>query len=1215
MAVTRSRYLRLQGKRYGSAARIITFAALTERYRSAPIASHAALRGACSRLALSVSCGMLLPLLGLIATSAQAADLYWDINGATAGAGGTAPSGTWSAGGTTLSTSATGSAGTGAVTTTTADRLFFSAGTDATGSYTVTVNGTQNIGRLTFQEGRVNLTGGTIDFGAVAGIIDGDATGDTISSVIAGTGGLTLNGGTITLNGVNTFTGQMQFTGTAGSSFSFNSIADSGTASALGAGSTIVVNSSGVLILNYTGSGHSSNRNWSVQTTPGADFRLRNNGTGTLTLTGNITMESDTDDAFYEANGGNLELLGVISGGSAPSATSFSSNSGRTITLGGANTYSGITSISGATVVVSVLANGGAGNPSSFGTGQGSTAGISISSNGRVSYTGDGDSSNRPWTFNNGTLSNDGSGALTLSGNVNLFAGTGTLGGSFTGAANTMSGVISGGGALSVNTAGTWALTNANTYTGGTTITAGTLQLGNGGTTGSILGNVVDNGVLAFNRSDAVTFGGVISGSGQVQQLGAGTTILASDNTYTGGTTISAGTLQLGSGGTSGSIVGDVVNNGTLAFNRSDTSTLSGAISGSGGVSQIGSGTTILAGNNTYTGGTTISAGTLQLGDGGTSGSIVGNVVNNGVLAFNRSDTFTFGGAISGTGAVNQIGSGTTILTGDSSSFTGATVIAQGTLVVNGSLAGSAVTVASGARLGGSGTIGATTLASGGRITPGNSIGTLTVSGSYSQASGASYQVELDPGTVTSDRIQVTGTATLASGATLSVVNYTGAGYVAGQRYTILTSTGLTGSYGSDDYAVSLFLSLRNSTDATNAYLTVVQTRTVASVGGTGNEVAVGTAIDSLPAGNTVQTEVANATTLEAARGALGQLAGEIHGSAKTALIDESWLLRAAVNDRLRSAFGAVGAAPMATMHYGFTADLAPVVKGLMPKLLSAERFAVWGQAYGSWGRIDGNGNAAKLTRSTGGLVVGADVAAFDNLRFGVIAGYSRSTFDVNARLSSGESDNYHLGLYGGGQFGALSLRAGASYTWHDVETRRTVVASALGSRLRADYDAGTAQVFGEAGYRVELGQTALGKVALEPFAGLAYVVLRSDGFSETGGAAALTGSSDDTSLGYATLGLRAATTARLSGMDFSLRGGLAWRHAFGDVDPKTVLAFAGSNSFAIAGVPIARNAALVEAGLDIAISANATLGVSYAGQLASDAQDHAFKANLAVRF
>ena len=98
-------------------------------------------------------------------------------------------------------------------------------------------------------------------------------------------------------------------------------------------------------------------------------------------------------------------------------------------------------------------------------------------------------------------------------------------------------------------------------------------------------------------------------------QIGAGTTILTAANTYSGGTTISAGTLQLGDGGADGSILGDVLDNGTLAFNRSDVVTFAGTISGSGGVAQIGAGTTILTAANTYTGGTTVSAGALVVGD------------------------------------------------------------------------------------------------------------------------------------------------------------------------------------------------------------------------------------------------------------------------------------------------------------------------------------------------------------------------------------------------------------------------------------------------------------------------------------------------------------------------------------------------------------------------------------------------------------------------
>jgi autotransporter-associated beta strand protein len=95
------------------------------------------------------------------------------------------------------------------------------------------------------------------------------------------------------------------------------------------------------------------------------------------------------------------------------------------------------------------------------------------------------------------------------------------------------------------------------------------------------------------------------------------------------------------------------------------TATIAAPITGSGGVDKKGLGTLILTGDDTYTGGTTISFGTLQIGNGGTIGSIVGDVTNNGALVFNRADTVTFGGAISGDGELAQLGPGTLVLTGD----------------------------------------------------------------------------------------------------------------------------------------------------------------------------------------------------------------------------------------------------------------------------------------------------------------------------------------------------------------------------------------------------------------------------------------------------------------------------------------------------------------------------------------------------------------------
>ena len=168
-------------------------------------------------------------------------------------------------------------------------------------------------------------------------------------------------------------------------------------------------------------------------------------------------------------------------------------------------------------------------------------------------------------------------GSIEGAGTYNLGANQLTVG--INGLSTTVSGSINDGGAsggtgasLVKDGAGTLILSGTNTYTGLTAVLGGTLQLGNGGTSGSILGDVFTHTTFAINRSDTYTFGGLIAGDGTFVQMGPGTTIFTANNAYLGGTTINAGTLQLGNGGTSGSIIGNVLDNGTLAINRSDTS-------------------------------------------------------------------------------------------------------------------------------------------------------------------------------------------------------------------------------------------------------------------------------------------------------------------------------------------------------------------------------------------------------------------------------------------------------------------------------------------------------------------------------------------------------------------------------------------------------------------------------------------------------------------
>jgi fibronectin-binding autotransporter adhesin len=253
-------------------------------------------------------------------------------------------------------------------------------------------------------------------------------------------------------------------------------------------------------------------------------------------------------------------------------------------------------------------------------------------------------------------------------------------------------------------------------------------QIASNGFTLTLSGTIADG-----EGSAGITFGGY--------PFSAGTTILTGTNSYTGGTLIAhAETLQLGNGGTSGSILGNVKNEeGTLAFNRSDTYAFNGVIADSstvigppqilpGKVAQVGTGTTVLNGVNTYTAGTTISAGALQVTNGSSVGP--GTVALNGgtfqagadnlefsnAFKINTADgkidtngnTLTIGGVIAdgnGPGALTKTGAGTLILTG-LNTYTGVTTVDAGTLIVNGSIASSSgLRVAQGAFVGGVGTL------------------------------------------------------------------------------------------------------------------------------------------------------------------------------------------------------------------------------------------------------------------------------------------------------------------------------------------------------------------------------------------------------------------------------------------------------------------------------------------------------------------------------
>jgi fibronectin-binding autotransporter adhesin len=424
------------------------------------------------------------------------------------------------------------------------------------------------------------------------------------------------------------------------------------------------------------------------------------------------------------------------------------------------------------------------------------------------------------------------------------------------------------------------------------------------------------------------------------------------------------------------------------------------------------------------------------------------------------------------------------------------------------------------------------------------------------------------------------------------------------------------------------FLTPSVSYDSHDAFLQLERNGTTfPSVGVTPNQVAAGDGVTSTGTASALAAALLPLDT-GTARSALTQLAGDIHPSLRSSLIDDSHFVRDAAVNRLRSAFGvgSAGAAPLAadtrsdvgadaqgTTQAGpnGVAEAAGVpatgTAGALP-VAHDRGTSVWSYTFGAWTRTQSDGNASSLSDATSGELVGVDTGIGNGWRVGGLAGVSFNKLDSSTGTSN--LDNYHLGLYAGRQWERLGLRLGGAYSWHSIDTSRNVAFGSFANHLSSSYDGGTAQVFGELGYRLEAG-----RYAFEPYADLAYVRLHTDGFNESGGAAALSGAGDSSGTTLSTLGLRASTAFAIGRVAANASAAVGWRHAWGAVATQTDVRFAGGDVFEVGGLPLDRDVATLDLGMDFVLSRNVSARVAYAGQYGARYQQHAIQGKVAWVF
>jgi outer membrane autotransporter protein len=786
-----------------------------------------------------------------------------------------------------------------------------------------------------------------------------------------------------------------------------------------------------------------------------------------------------------------------------------------------------------------------------------------------------------------GITINSGAGLTTINSNLQL----GALSQAITvnnAAGLVINGVVDGTNGLIKAGAGQLMLTAAETYTGATLITAGTLQLGNGITAGSSIalsGPVtVDKGaVLALDLASGETFAnaisasglvatiasgenivsGVISGTGALTQSGTGLTILTGANTYTGTTSVLQGTLQIGNDGTSGSFLGNVTDDAALVFDRSDNVTFAGTIAGTGSVAQSGSGKLILSAANTYGGGTNFNAGILSVASDGNLGGgpltfnggtleATGSVTSSKTATLNtRGGTFladagtssTLSGVISGPGSLTKDGLGEVILTG-TNTYSGGTILSHGVLTVGGSQA----------------------LGTGNMVVNGGILRSdrqpINVKGNYTQTAGGTLQLEVagpNPGQY--DTLTVGGNAAL--GGTLQLISL-GFQPKAGNLLTLVS----TGGVVSGQFAQ--FVDPFANAPGVDAVELLYQRKSVQLL-------FLGLGLDS-------------------------GLTATVEGL--TALYEISFsnanIQRLNLEDRLddiRS--GSNGfSSNMKVNGANVTRDEKATVDGKSSKNVvepilqpgPENRWGVWVTGFGDFVSVDSDANAKGYNFTTGGVSLGIDYRIGDQFAIGAMGEYSHTWTSLNPSghvdVDSGRGGMYatwfNHGIY-------LNGAIYGGYNTYD-SSRAGFGGLANGSTEGAEWS-----TFIGGGYDFHFVQLTIG-----PIASLQYTDVHIDGFSEKSSLAPLDIHSDSAESLRSDVGFRLFYQWQIGKILVEPSLKAAWEHEYKYSALPITAGFAGipGPSATFFGPSEGHDSAVVSAGVSVQLTPAIATYVNYDGQL-----------------